>query len=87
MDSGDKEVTVNSHLPLTQGKGVPGRGNSLPRGPEARTGTAEHETKSQMGRSAGVRDDARGVGRGQSKRTSRVLFRNLGLILRMLGSH
>ena len=40
-----------------------------------------------MDRRAGVRDDAKGVGRAQSMRTSRVIVRTLVFILRMVGSH
>lgn len=49
------------HLLSTQGKGVPGRGNSLPKGSEARV------KQSQMGRSAGVRVAAGGVGEGSEQ--------------------
>lgn len=80
MHSGNKEASVV----LTQGTGVPGRGSSVDRG----SGSGEHSTcKKEKVRSAGVRDDAGGVGRGQSVGTSKVTFRSLGFIRRLVGSH
>lgn len=59
-------------------------GSSVDRG----SGEGEHSTcKKQKVRSAGVRDDAGGVGRGQSVGTSKVTFRSLGFIRRLVGSH